>query len=123
LIDTNELLGRIIDCAEEVHRRMGSGQPESAYVESLGAEFEKAGIRCQRDVPVPILYGESALGRYHLDFVVEDSVVVEIKAAEQITEIHEAEVLTYLTATGMRAGLLINFQSRVFRDGIKRFTI
>jgi len=123
LSDISELLDRIIACAERVHERVGPGQPEGAYAEALGAEFAKAAIKHQANVPVPILFGESSLGRYNLDFVVEDAVVVEIKTVEQITEVHEAEVLTYLTATAMRAGLLINFDSRVFRDGIKRVTI
>lgn len=121
--DINELLDRIIACAEKVHRRAGPGQPESAYTEALGAEFANTAIKYQANVPVPIICGERALGRYHLDFVVEDSVVVEIKTTEQITQVHEAEVLTYLTATGMQAGLLINFNPRVLRDGIKRITI
>lgn len=121
--DINDLLDRIIACAEEVHRRRGPGQPESAYTETLGAEFAKAAIKYQANVPVPILCGESALGRYHLDFVVEDAVIVEIKTSDQIAQVHEAEVLTYLTASGMRTGLLINFSSRVLRDGIKRVTI
>lgn len=121
--DINELLDRIIGCTEKVHRRLGPGQTESVYTESLAAELDSTGMKYQQSVPVPIMYGESALGWYHLDFVVEDSVVVEIKSAEQITQVHEAEVLTYLTATGMRAALLINFNSGVFRDGIKRITI
>lgn len=121
--DINELLNRIIACAEEAHRSVGAGQPESAYAEAFGTELAKAAVKYQANVPVPILHGETALGRYHLDFVVEDAVVVEIKAAKLISRVHEAEVLTYLTATGMRAGLLINFNSPVFRDGIKRITI
>jgi len=123
LQNTDELFNHIIRCAEKVHSRMGPGRPEDAYAESLRIEFADAGITYKHNVPVPIRFGEGALGRYHVDFVVEDSVIVEIKTVEQIGQVHEAEVLTYLTATGMRAGLLINFNARVLSDGIKRITI
>jgi GxxExxY protein len=114
------LTERIIGCAIEVHRTLGPGLLESAYVEALTVELAEAGLRFARQVPVPLTYKGRYLGEYRLDLLVEDAVVVEVKAVERFDPVHEAQLLTYLRLTGKRVGLLINFNQRLLREGIKR---
>lgn len=111
---------RIIGCAIEVHRTLGPGLLESAYVEALRVELTEAGLRSARQVPVPLTYKGHYLGEYRLDLLVEDAVVVEVKAVQRFDPVHEAQLLTYLRLTGKRVGLLINFNQRLLREGIKR---
>lgn len=96
---------------------------ESAYVEALSVELAEAGLRLGRQVPVPLTYKGRYLGEYRLDLLVEDAVVVEVKAVERFDPVHEAQVLTYLRLTGKRVGLLINFNRRLLREGIKRLVL
>jgi GxxExxY protein len=117
------LTERIIGCAIEVHRTLGPGLLESAYVEALAVEFPEAGLRFARQVPVPLTYKGSYLGEYRLDLLVEDAVVVEVKAVERFDPVHDAQLLTYLRLTGERVGLLINFNRRLLREGIKRLVL
>jgi GxxExxY protein len=114
------LTERIIGCAIEVHRTLGPGLLESAYVEALTVELGEGGLRFARQVPVPLTYKGRYLGEYRLDLLVEDAVVVEVKAVERFDRVHEAQLLTYLRLTGKRVGLLINFNQRLLREGIKR---
>ena len=114
---------RIIGCALEVHRQLGAGLLESAYEAALCIEFEEQGVRYSRQAPVPIIYKGRLLGDYRLDLLVEDTVVVEVKSVERLDPIYHAQVLTYMRASGKRVGLLINFNSRLLKDGIKRFVI
>jgi GxxExxY protein len=114
------LTERILGCAIEVHRILGPGLLESAYVEALGVELGQAGLRFARQVPVPLSYKGHDLGEYRLDLLVEEAVVVEVKAVERFDPVHEAQLLTYLRLTGKRVGLLINFNQRLLREGIKR---
>ena len=114
------LTERIIGCAIEVHRTLGPGLLESTYVEALTVEFAEADLRFVRQVPVPLTYKGRSLGEYRLDLLVEEAVVVEVKAVERFDPVHEAQLLTYLRLTGKRVGLLINFNRRLLREGIKR---
>lgn len=117
----NELTGHIIGASMEVHRRLGPGPLESAYEECLCYELSRIGIPHTRQVPVPIIYRYQRLDvGYRLDILVSEEVIVEIKAIEKLLPIHEAQLLTYLRLTGRQAGLLINFNVPVLRDGIKR---
>jgi len=118
-----QLTEQIIGCAIEVHRHLGPGLLEATYEDALCIEFEIADIKFKRQVPCPILYKGRALGDYRLDLIVEDLVIVEIKSVERYTAVFEAQVLTYLRATGKKVGLLINFNSRLLYDGVKRFVI
>jgi GxxExxY protein len=120
---TDPITERIIGCALEVHRQLGAGLLESAYEAALCIEFEEQGVRYSRQAPVPILYKGHILGDYRLDLLVEDSVVVEVKSVERLDPIFHAQVPTYMRASGKRVGLLINFNSRLLKDGIKRFVI
>lgn len=117
----NALTERIIGCAIEVHRQLGPGLLESTYEAALSVEFEESNLQYKRQVTFPVIYKGRTIGEYRLDMIVEDAVVVEIKSVERFDPVFEAQVLTYLKVTGMKIGLLINFNSRLLRDGIKRY--
>jgi GxxExxY protein len=117
----NEITEKIIGAAIEVHRHLGPGLLESAYEECLCYEMSRIGIRFERQVHLPIDYKGLHLDcAYRMDLVVENLVIVEIKAVEEINPIHHAQMLTYLKASGRRVGLLINFDVAVLKNGIKR---
>ena len=112
---------KIIAAAIEVHRHLGPGLLESAYEECLCYELARASLRFQRQVPLPVNYKGLRLDcAYRMDLVVEDAVVLEIKAVDELLPVHKAQVLTYLSASGKQLGLLINFKVPVLRAGIKR---
>jgi GxxExxY protein len=123
LEELNQLTEKIIGCAIEVHRNLGPGLLEATYEEAMCIELTDAGVKYRRQMPFPILYKGRTLGEYRLDLLVEDAVIVEIKSVERFDPVFEAQVLTYLKATGKKVGLLINFNSRLVRDGIKRFVL
>ena len=114
---------RIIGCAIEVHRELGPGLLESAYERAMCAELEETGLRYACEVVVPIVYKGRDVGDYRVDLIVEDAVVVEIKSVERLDKVFDAQLLTYLRVTGKHVGLLINFNSRLVTDSIKRFVL
>ena len=117
----DDLTGRIIGAAIAVHRDLGPGLLEGTYEECLAAELDFCGIRFEKQVSLPISYREKILTRaYRLDFVVEKSVVLELKAVEKILPVHEAQMLTYLRLSGLETGLVINFNSVPLKAGIRR---
>ena len=117
----DDLTGRIIGAAIAVHRDLGPGLLEGTYEECLAAELDFCGIRFEKQVSLPISYREKILTRaYRLDFVVEKSVVIELKAVEKILPVHEAQMLTYLRLSGLETGLVINFNSVPLKAGIRR---
>ena len=117
----NEVTEKIIGAAIEVHRHLGPGLLESAYDECLCYEMSRAGLRFERQVHLPIDYKGLHLDcAYRMDLVVEDCVIVEIKAVDEIHPIYQAQLLTYLKASGKRVGLLINFNVVILKNGIKR---
>jgi GxxExxY protein len=122
-VRSDPLTERIIGCAIEVHRRIGPGLLESMYEAAMAIEPEVAGIKFQRQVPVSIEYRGRIIGEHRLDLVVETAVVVELKSVERFDPIFQAQLLTYLKLTGLKVGLLINFNSGLFRDGIRRFVL
>ncbi|HOW31320.1 MAG TPA: GxxExxY protein [Bacteroidales bacterium] len=120
-ITENELSGIIIGCAIEVHKQLGPGLLESAYQECLYYELSKAGLKVTKEKPMPIVYKEVRLDHgYRIDLLVEDKVVVEIKSVESFTDVHTAQVLTYLKLGNYKLGLLLNFYVSVMKSGIKR---
>ncbi len=121
--EAEDLTERIIGCAIEVHRVLGPGLLESTYEAALHIELDDAGLRWKGQVPVPVVYKGRPIGEYRIDLVVEDAVVVEIKAVERFDPVFEAQVLTYLRVTQKRVGLLVNFNSRLLKHGIKRFSL
>jgi GxxExxY protein len=120
-LDINDLSGRVIGAAIEVHRLVGPGLLESAYVECLGWELEQSGLVVKREVVVPLRYKSLTLQQsYRLDLLVDDCLIVEVKAVDRLVPIHEAQLLTYLRLMDKRLGLLMNFNVDVMRNGIKR---
>jgi GxxExxY protein len=116
----NEITERIIGAAIEVHRHLGPGLLESIYEECLCYELSQGGLRFRRQVHLPIGYkGIKLESAYKMDLLIEDTIVVEIKAIEDIAPIHSAQVLTYLKSANKRIGL-INFNVPVLKDGLKR---
>ena len=114
---------RIIGCAIEVHRTLGPGFPESFYEKALCFELGQRCIRFARQVAMGVEYRGERVGELRLDLLVEDAVVVEVKAVERFDPIHGAQLLSYLKATGRHVGLLINFNVRVLKAGIRRVAL
>jgi len=111
----------IIGAAIEVHRVLGPGLLESAYEACLAFELAQQGLKVEQQKPLPVVYKEVKLDcGYRLDLLVEDSVIVEIKAVDQLAPIHHAQLLSYLRLSGRKVGLLINFNVQVLKDGIQR---
>lgn len=119
----NAITERIIKCAIEVHRRLGPGLLESVYEEALTIECELDGLQVLRQFKVPVIYRGKTIGEYRPDMLINDLVVVEIKSVERFDPVFEAQILTYLRITEKRVGLLINFNSRLVKDGIRRFVL
>ena len=119
----NPLSNRIIGCAIEVHRVLRAGLFESVYRDALAIEFEEAGIRFAREVRIPAIYRGRVLGSYRIDFIVDDLVIVEVKSVHQMNPVLETQLITYLRLTGKRVGLLINFNTPLVRDGIRRLIV
>ena len=114
----------MLDAATKVHRELGPGLLESAYEECLCYELKVSDVGFRRQVPLPIVYKSVKLDcGYRMDLVVEERLVVELKTVERILPIHEAQVLTYLKLSGLRTALLLNFNSALLRDGIRRFVL
>ena len=114
------LTGNVIGAAIEVHRQLGPGLDEGLYENALAIELRLRGIKFSRQVIVPVVYRGEGIGEKRLDLVIEGKLVVELKAVEQIASVHKAQVLTYLKITGLRLGLLINFNVPALKEGIKR---
>lgn len=116
-----ELSERVLGACMEVHRHLGPGLLESAYEQCLSRELWLMGLGFTRQRPVPLTYkGLSIDCAYRLDVVVQEKLLVEVKAVNHLLPIHEAQVITYLKLTGLDVGLLINFNTPVLRSGIRR---
>jgi GxxExxY protein len=123
-MDENELSNKIIWAAIEVHKHLGPGLLESAYEECLCHELHLMEIGFERQKNLPVEYKGIKLDcGYRMDLVVDDKVVVEIKAIDKLMPIHEAQVLTYLKLSGLKLGMLINFNNAMIRDGIRRVVL
>jgi GxxExxY protein len=120
-MQTNAITGLIVKCAMKVHSRLGPGVLESSYEACLAYELQKAGLQVERQVPLPLYYDEIRLDvGYRIDLLVENEVVVEIKAQESILPVHHAQVLSHLRLSGRAVGLLINFHEVSLKNGITR---
>jgi GxxExxY protein len=118
----DELTKAITGAAIEVHRELGPGLLESAYETGLVYELEERELRVERQRPQPVIYKAARIDcGYRIDLLVENQVVVELKAVEKIKAIHEAQLLSYLKCSDRAVGLLINFNVRLLKDGIRRF--
>ena len=115
---------RVIGCAIEVHRALGPGLLESTYEQCLAHEFGLAGVGFSLQWPLPVEYKGVRLDcGFRVDVLVEDSLILELKAVEQVLGIHEAQLLTYMKLADVHTGLLINFNVQRLKDGIKRFVL
>lgn len=120
----DELSRQVIGLAMEVHKALGPGLLESAYEECLCYKLAQAGLAFTRQQPLPIVYkGVRLQCGYRLDIVVEERLIIEIKAVDALLPIHEAQLLTYLRLRGIRTGLLMNFHVQLLKNGIKRRVI
>lgn len=122
-MEINQLTEKIIGCAIEVHRQLGPGLLESLYESALCIELEQAGLKYSREATIPVVYKNHPIGEHRIDLLVEDLVILEIKSVERHDPVFEAQVLTYLKITGKKIGLLINFNSKLLVEGIKRFIL
>jgi len=117
----NEVSEKIIGCAIEVHKSLGPGLLESAYLECLFYELQSIGLKVEKQRALPLVYKEIKLDAgYRLDLIVEDKVIIEIKSVEALNEVHVAQVLTYLKLSGCKVDLLMNFNVLRLVEGLKR---
>ena len=120
-MDENELARQIYFAELKVHQNLGPGLLESAYEECLFYELQKTGLRVEKQKALPLIYEDIRLEvGYRLDLFFENKVVIEIKAVEAFTDVHTAQVLTYLKLTKCKLGLLINFNVALLKNGVKR---
>ena len=121
-MEINEMTGLILKKAYEVHSILGPGLLESAYEECLAYELMQCGFKVERPKALPIIYKNIKLDAgYRLDIVVNDSVIIELKSVEALNPIHTSQLLTYLKLSKIRYGLLINFNVKSLKEGIKRY--
>jgi GxxExxY protein len=118
--EMDQLTHSVIAAAIEVHRRLGPGLDESLYEAAMVIEFRLRHIEFARQVIVNVDYKGESIGERRLDFVIEKKLLVELKAVEELAPVHKAQVRTYLSITGLKLGLLINFNVEVLKDGVKR---
>jgi GxxExxY protein len=119
--EVDQLASVVVDAGLKVHRTLGPGLLESVYENCLDRELELRGVASRRQVGLPIVYeGMTLEAGYRLDLLVEDAIIVEVKAVEALSRLHEAQVLTYLRLSKKRLGLLMNFNVVLFKDGVKR---
>ena len=120
-MNENELAEKIIGCVIKVHKSLGPGLLESAYVECLNYELVKSSLKTEREKAWPLIYEEVKLDcGYRSDLIVENKVIIEAKSVEALNEVHLAQVLTYLKLSNCKLGLLINFNVARAKDGIRR---
>ncbi|SDS64326.1 GxxExxY protein [Opitutus sp. GAS368] len=123
-VETESVASGAIECAFRVHRQLGPGLLESVYEACLLHELKKSGLRFESQKILPVIYDDLKLETgLRLDVVVQEQVVLELKAVEALLPIHQAQVLTYLKLTGFRLGLLINFNTVLLKDGIRRVVL
>jgi GxxExxY protein len=117
----NELARIVIDTAYHLHREVGPGLLESAYEQALKFDLEERGLLVQNQVAMPFRYKDVQLDvGYRIDLLVENKLIVEIKSVEQLAPVHYAQTLTYLRLADKKLGLLINFNTKLFKDGVHR---
>jgi len=113
-----------VDAGLKVHKALGPGLMESAYEHCLVHELQARGLSVKRQVPLPIVYDGMKLDAgYRLDLLIEESLIIELKAVDMLTRLHKAQALTYLKLSGLRLCLLMNFNVELFKDGLKRIVI
>jgi len=120
-MDENQLSYKIIGVALELHRNIGPGLLESAYENALAYDLREKGLEVRQQVPMPFVYKEIKMDvGYRLDLLVENKVIIEVKAIENLAPVHFAQLLTYLKLSHIKLGLLINFNCKLLKEGIHR---
>ena len=123
-MEIDNLTEIVIGCAIEVHRNLGPGLLESAYQECLAYELRNQGIIVEKEISLPIIYKEIKIDHgYRIDLLIENRIVIELKTVEKFTDVHTAQILTYMRLGEYATGLLINFNTKLLKHGIKRFKI
>ena len=123
-MELNRVTSQIIGSAIDVHRALGPGLLESAYEACLAYELAQRGLNVEQQKPLSVIYkGVSLDAGYRLDLLVDRSVVVELKAVESLNSLHKAQLLSYLKLSGLKLGLLINFNVQVLKNGIQRVIV
>jgi len=117
----NEIASIIVNTAYEIHVKLGPGLLESVYEEILSYELEKQGLNVKKQMAIPVIWDDlkMELG-FRADLIIENKVIVELKSVEAIAPVHPKQLLTYLKITGLKLGLLINFNEKLIKDGITR---
>ena len=123
-MEFDELSNQVIGCAIEVHCILGPGLLEETYKQCLAHELHTQGLHVGVEVPLPVKYKAIKLNcGYRLDLFVENALVIELKAVDRLSPIHQAQLITYLKLSGTKTGLLINFNVQKLKEGIKRFVV
>jgi len=120
----NEISNIIIGKAIEVHRQLGPGLLESAYQECLRYELINEGLKVEKEKALPIIYKDIKLDHgYRIDLLVENKIVIELKTVEFLSDVHTAQILTYMKLGSYKLGLLLNFHVKLLKNGIKRYIL
>ncbi|MBU4344129.1 MAG: GxxExxY protein [Desulfobacteraceae bacterium] len=123
-MEFDELSNQVIGCALEVHRNLGPGLLESTYEQCLAYEMNVAGMPFKLQHPLPVEYKKIKLDcGYRIDMLVDNSIIIELKSVDKILPIHQAQLLTYMKLASISIGLLINFNVKYLKDGIKRMVL
>jgi len=123
MTDLNAITDNIIGCAIEVHRNLGPGLLESVYDKAMCYEINAKGMQFQNQLVVPILYKGTILGEHRIDMIVENEIIVELKAVDRMDPVFKAQILSYMRMTNKKLGLLINFNVPILKQGLKRMAL
>ena len=121
--ETERIIQRTIGCAIEVHHNLGPGYLETIYAQALELELQAQGLAFERERPLLVAYKNHRIAGQRVDFIVEGQLILEIKAVARLDPVFQAKLISYLRTTGLRAGLLINFNSLLLKDGLKRIVV
>ena len=122
-MDLNIISEKILGCAIEVHKVLGAGLLESIYETALCIELQNKDLKYERQKLLPVYYKSKKIGDFRIDLVIENSVLVELKSVERFDPVFESQVLSYMKLGKFKLGLLINFNSRLLKTGIKRYIL
>jgi len=123
-MEFDELSNKVISLAIEVHKNLGPGLLESTYKQCLAYELAKADIKFIMEAELPVQYKDIKLScGYKIDLFIEDTLIVELKSVEKMNPIYDAQILTYMKLSKVKVGLLLNFNNKLLKDGIKRFVL
>jgi len=120
-MDENQISKIVVDCCYRIHTKLGPGLLESVYLEILMYELRKAGLKCEKECGISVHYEDVKLDLgFRADVIVEHLVIIELKSVEKVQPVHKKQLTTYLKLTGMKLGLLVNFNVNLIKDGIER---